>query len=218
MGPVVDGRFRRPLPPARPLLRCPPMPRIARRLFTLCSVASLVPCVAVTSLWIRAYFAEDCLAVAERTPDARLRGRSLTNRMGVIAYTDQSFDARHAQLVPESESTALLTVAGVSLYSSEPAPDPTPIVGESDSVAGFRWARYDADPRHDIRGVPTHEVWVPHWLPLLLSGAPPAAWAVATVRGRRRRATGLCARCGYDLRATPRRCPECGTRRAAKKA
>jgi hypothetical protein len=42
--------------------------------------------------------------------------------------------------------------------------------------------------------------------PLLL----PAAWLRAALRKRRRRTLGLCPACGYDLRATPIRCPECG--------
>jgi hypothetical protein len=41
----------------------------------------------------------------------------------------------------------------------------------------------------------------------------PSWWLVRTVpalRARRRSSRGLCPTCGYDCRATPERCPECG--------
>ena len=51
---------------------------------------------------------------------------------------------------------------------------------------------------------------IPFGYLLAATALPPAAWLAALpLRGRFRR--GHCARCGYDLRASTDRCPECGT-------
>jgi hypothetical protein len=61
---------------------------------------------------------------------------------------------------------------------------------------------------------------VPYWLPVILLAILPARLlrrSIGAYRARRGRrfqrehapGPGLCRRCGYDLRATPDRCPEC---------
>ncbi len=56
-----------------------------------------------------------------------------------------------------------------------------------------------------------HNVYLPHWLIVLATVVLPVAWAMHFRRTRHRNREGLCFVCGYDLRATPDRCPECGT-------
>jgi hypothetical protein len=47
------------------------------------------------------------------------------------------------------------------------------------------------------------------WL-FLMFAVIPALRLLTLRRAKTRPGDGLCARCGYDLRATPERCPECG--------
>lgn len=57
---------------------------------------------------------------------------------------------------------------------------------------------------------------VPLWLPALLLAIAPVAQLSRQIRKQNRSASGLCATCGYDLRASTDRCPECGTPIAVK--
>jgi hypothetical protein len=58
-----------------------------------------------------------------------------------------------------------------------------------------------------------YRVMFPHWAAAAALGLPPLGLLrslVAHARTRRRARRGLCRTCGYDLRATPEQCPECG--------
>jgi hypothetical protein len=79
-------------------------------------------------------------------------------------------------------------------------------------------SRYQSD-EHANRWA-EQDVRAPHWSFFLVTALLPAVWAALAVsRGVRNRRSDarLCTSCGYDLRATPERCPECGNAAAPAK-
>ena len=71
--------------------------------------------------------------------------------------------------------------------------------------AGFR-----VEHLHPARSYWLDIFMVPWWAVALVTLVAPAAWVRAARRRRRCCSPWLCVNCGYDLRATPDRCPECG--------
>lgn len=55
----------------------------------------------------------------------------------------------------------------------------------------------------------------PAWPLLVLLVLITAVWHLRARRGRVRQRAGFCGQCGYDLRGSPERCPECGHVREA---
>jgi hypothetical protein len=170
------------------------MRRLARRLFTLCSAASLLLCVAACALWVRSY------RVAELLTHRATHG-------GATGFTERSLMLARgtAELGQFSSGGTLPARAALGFTRERFAASSVRL--PRDTLAqrvGFGFRRL---------GTRGWSLSVPGWGVAGLALLPPALWLHRRRIERRRRArssVGLCPACGYDLRASPRRCPECG--------
>ena len=212
-----------------------------RRLFTLLSALSLLLFVAAVVMWARSGFVADYVErVSVRQPPNPVWTRVLiASGKGVLSlrhdhwqYVYRGNDPRRGEyqvpkvgvVAPEENWLGYFTPQGTSHSSSETSRWPHPF-DKDESRAGFFWKTErvgDTDVRPDFWII--GERWqgaIPYWFAAAAFSLMPAVAlhrATRNLRQRRLARIGLRPSCGYDLRATPGRCPECGTVPAANKA
>ncbi len=172
------------------------MKRLRRIILNALTVLSLLLCVATAMLWVWSYSAERWILRADRGYAqliCLLDGRML------VETSPWPNEGRFLQIVLHSAGR---NVNRPWLYHQGNA--------KFFSALGFTLER----------GTVFNSNYVPHgyaivvvplWFIMLCEAVLPGLWMTRWRRAHRRMGLGRCPVCSYDLRATPNRCPECGT-------
>lgn len=179
--------------------------RVGRHVFTIVTVLSLLLCVATCLMWVRSYrwtdrpfchCADHLCWIQSWRGDVSLQVE--TSTLSAIS----GFGLEHERDDANNGPSRFFDMRWVSF----PVPPNRIITRE---WAGFWWCALEAPSELLVA-----EVVVPFWSIALATAALPLGRTIAQVRSialrQQRRRLGLCTTCGYDLRATPKRCPECG--------
>ena len=169
-----------------------------RKLSNLAAAVSLVLCVATAALWIRGHFVADHFWLIHRSGHGQLvrSARGFINFEARLSRDDIRPQERPLVRFSYERSTWLDNADLTTSYPNQQ----------------YSWK---LGPFSFVKVVYPRRGWmwrlhVPMWLLVALTLPWPAYWYLAMLTHRRRRRAGRCLQCGYDLRATPNRCPECG--------
>jgi hypothetical protein len=179
---------------------------------------SILLFVAVSALWVRSYYGRDQIGIWSRRPEG---GRVVERRYGVFSAGGVMAVAggtlsRSSDAYLQDEGTSPGAPVDGAGWTDDAPTWPHGLMDDF-SILGFHW---DSDGTQDVDGryvVERTYVRIPFWPFALASLVLPARRLIGALRrwlrSRRLSRRGLCVRCGYDLRATPDRCPECGAAR-----
>jgi hypothetical protein len=177
-----------------------------RRLFTLVSALFLLLSVATVVLWARSYWRSDAIYLS------RWSLYSISSSKGGVVWIVRTSVYTHFDGTVTSEPFS--PVWSIS-YSPE-ADFPRIALWDSEHGAlgagycdGMEFLWVSVEGSEDTR---CRMVALPYWMLSTAALAVVSVYPLRSIRSAGRARRSQCVRCGYDLRASPERCPECGTR------
>ena len=156
----------------------------------------LLLCLASAGLWVRSDWREDALQRVR--PDGAGGGGTVLGLRcggGGAAVYRISFSGPTQRYGPPGGWRRMTSTSRPARYAAGTWAHRLGFGHESHRGPDFQW----------------RAVIFPLWLPAALFAMFPAIRLPLYIRRHRRAREGHCPNCGYDLRATPKRCPECGT-------
>jgi hypothetical protein len=181
------------------------------------AAASTILSLSVASAWVISYFRADGL-------NSRRHGQAtwVESDRGAIAVRRLHYGQTVFASVPDSKWKHSVTAHG-SVAPINPSQLGWSVHVEGLGLVFARGSPYDATygAAPGNRAIPQWRLRIPYWFPLATCVILSCAM-VGAYRKRRRvekhLSQGLCPRCGYDLRASVDRCPECGLEQKKQKS
>ena len=177
------------------------MRRFGRWMFNGLTALSLMLCVTTVVVWIRSEFDWD--SWFEAYPDSAA-SRNWTAK-AIITDSGRLAILRD-QMIGQKPVVHSRPWTHIPPHSYSPP-------GPHGSMNNVHWLWFYHGPFNGPAHVRT-ELIVRLWMIALLTSVVPVVWLWRwrlRCRTQWRRKNRWCTSCGYDLRATPERCPECGT-------
>ena len=181
---------------------------------------SLPVCAAAAYLWVRGYFTVDVIDSTRRRSASGVVTHTvhrLSSGRGVVVVSSARNTINYSQ-PPGRPGLRLPDYDTRHRSHVRLRPDQFRLVRQTWwQKLGFhadRHAAVTAGYGQTMKSVRSWRFRVPYWLIVVVTGVVPAWYfrRLGVVRQRFRASRGLCGRCGYDLRASRERCPECGKR------
>jgi hypothetical protein len=179
---------------------------VFRRVFTVVLALSLLLCAATCVLWVRSYRGYDGLCIASppltssRPPGSIQSWKYVHLWNGQVVIGHATYEVRGTGIAPARPGVhAASALLFLEMYASA-----------SEDFAGISGQTF-------VFCVTRSEQTLPIGVVASLMSILPAAAAIRLIHSRfSRPRPGQCPICGYDLRASKYRCPECGTPITAK--